>query len=405
MTKARIAFVVQVSIAATATPVWAANGDNLRYINANRDGTACADGAGGIGVGLAFDGANLLMSCYSDNTITAVSPADGSQVAIHPISGASSLGSMAWDNGRHLLWACSAFDVVGTIDLNTNAFTPVFTSLGCFDGLAYDASDDSIWSSGDVAGQVQHYSATGVPLGNFEVGGLLGGSCGNSGIAVGGPKLYLANNGCSQIYEAEKNFSATSLFATFPARLEDLECDNVTFSAAGKAAIWSVDAYDNQLNAWEIPDGACAFGGGGCQDGDADGVCDDADNCPVLANADQADADQDGQGDACDVCPQDAQNDADHDGVCGNVDVCSGTVLPESVPTVSLGVNRFADTNGDGVFDTTLPAGQGPLRSYTLQDTKGCSCEQIIASQKLGEGHRKFGCSISAMDDWIAAHP
>ena len=35
------------------------------------------------------------------------------------------------------------------------------------------------------------------------------------------------------------------------------------------------------------------------QDADGDGVTDDEDNCPLVANADQADADQDGTGDAC----------------------------------------------------------------------------------------------------------
>jgi len=38
-------------------------------------------------------------------------------------------------------------------------------------------------------------------------------------------------------------------------------------------------------------------------DGDGDGATDDADNCPGVANADQADADFDGVGDACDDCP------------------------------------------------------------------------------------------------------
>jgi hypothetical protein len=92
------------------------------------------------------------------------------------------------------------------------------------------------------------------------------GSYGNSGIAVGGSLLYLANNGGQQIYQVDKSFSpGPALFAEFPARLEDLECDNITFGGgpSPKAAIWSVDAYDNIVNAWEIPDGSCTFGGGG----------------------------------------------------------------------------------------------------------------------------------------------
>ncbi|MEA2563618.1 MAG: hypothetical protein QOH06_5122 [Acidobacteriota bacterium] len=41
----------------------------------------------------------------------------------------------------------------------------------------------------------------------------------------------------------------------------------------------------------------CGAGGG---DNDADGVADDIDNCTCSANADQADCDEDGIGDACD---------------------------------------------------------------------------------------------------------
>jgi hypothetical protein len=176
-----------------------------------------------------------------------------------------------------------------------------------------------------------------------------------------------------------------------------------------------------------------------CVDADADGACDLEDNCAGVVNPDQADADADGAGDACDVCPLDAANDADADGVCGDVDncplaanpdqsdldgdgqgdvcdactdedfdtvcrqddVCPATVLPEA-PSVSLGVWRWMDTNGDGVFDTTPSGGQGPKRSYTMADTAGCSCTQIIAALNLGSGHSKFGCSISAMDEWGA---
>src|SRR5437867_3444974 len=39
-----------------------------------------------------------------------------------------------------------------------------------------------------------------------------------------------------------------------------------------------------------------------CRDQDGDGVCDADDDCPQVANPDQADADGDGIGDACDHC-------------------------------------------------------------------------------------------------------
>jgi Thrombospondin type 3 repeat len=55
-------------------------------------------------------------------------------------------------------------------------------------------------------------------------------------------------------------------------------------------------------------------------DSDGDGVRDICDNCPSVANKDQADDDNDGIGDVCDKCPHDADNDADGDGLCADVD-------------------------------------------------------------------------------------
>lgn len=132
-------------------------------------------------------------------------------------------------------------------------------------------------------------------------------------------------------------------------------------------------------------------------DADADGVCGNEDNCPAIANSDQSDLDEDGFGDVCDDC-----TDVDADGVCIEDDLCAGTMLPEGVPTVKLGTWRWADIDGDGVFDTTESKGKGPKRSYNIENTGGCSCEQIIVALDLGQGHTKFGCSISAMDDWTA---
>ncbi len=99
-------------------------------------------------------------------------------------------------------------------------------------------------------------------------------------------------------------------------------------------------------------------------------------------------------------------DDLDGDGIADTIDACPATVLPENVPTVKLGTNRFADIDGDGVFDTTIPIGNGPQKSFTIEDTLGCPCEQIIAAQWLGRGHTKFGCCISAMEEWISSvHP
>jgi len=95
-------------------------------------------------------------------------------------------------------------------------------------------------------------------------------------------------------------------------------------------------------------------------------------------------------------------SDDDADGVPNDDDVCPATGLPETVPTERLETNRFADTDGDGVFNTTAPKGTGPQKSFDLGDTAGCSCEQIIEAQGLGEGHTKFGCSIEAMKDWVS---
>lgn len=78
--------------------------------------------------------------------------------------------------------------------------------------------------------------------------------------------------------------------------------------------------------------------------------------------------------------------DADQDGVLDEVDVCLDTLIPESVPTRRLGVNRWALVDEDEWFDTTPPpgGGGGPDFEFTILDTGGCSCEQIIEAWALG---------------------
>ena len=94
--------------------------------------------------------------------------------------------------------------------------------------------------------------------------------------------------------------------------------------------------------------------------------------------------------------------DSDGDDVLDGDDLCPGTVIPEAtVPSRSLGTNRYALVDADTTFDTKAPRGRGPQETFTTTDTGGCSCEQIIDALDLGAGHTRFGCSLGVMRDWV----
>ena len=89
-------------------------------------------------------------------------------------------------------------------------------------------------------------------------------------------------------------------------------------------------------------------------DSDADGVGDACDNCPAKANSDQADSDSDKLGDVCDNCPAKVnsdQADSDNDGVGDVCDNCAPVPNPDQ-----------SDLDGDGVgdvCDSCIPGGPG----------------------------------------------
>lgn len=93
--------------------------------------------------------------------------------------------------------------------------------------------------------------------------------------------------------------------------------------------------------------------------------------------------------------------DSDGDGVTDDLDFCPGTVIPEGAAALGLGTNRRALVDDDRVFDTKASKGKGPQLSFDINDTAGCSCEQIIGIQQLGNGHFKYGCSGGEMQDWV----
>lgn len=103
---------------------------------------------------------------------------------------------------------------------------------------------------------------------------------------------------------------------------------------------------------------------GGGPDGDMDGVADAVDNCPMIANPDQADADMDEIGDACD-------DDGDNDGVADAEDNCPMVANPDQYDLDRDGQGDACDPDpdGDGLDDAAeLAKGTDRLRADTDAD-------------------------------------
>lgn len=99
-------------------------------------------------------------------------------------------------------------------------------------------------------------------------------------------------------------------------------------------------------------------------------------------------------------------SDMDGDGVSDAMDMCPDTTIPErAVPRRRLLRGRYALTDDDTIFNTGRQRRRhrGRESDYTLADTRGCSCEQIIEMSGLGRSHRRFGCSREVMRVFTAA--
>lgn len=99
--------------------------------------------------------------------------------------------------------------------------------------------------------------------------------------------------------------------------------------------------------------------------------------------------------------------DDDHDGVLDAADICPATALPDGVPTERLLPNHYAQMDTDSAFEVGPQLGNGTYAesTFTVAQTKGCSCQQILDGLPgKRNGQYKFGCPKGIMEQWISSH-
>ncbi len=124
----------------------------------------------------------------------------------------------------------------------------------------------------------------------------------------------------------------------------------------------------------------------GCLDMDADGICDETDNCRTIGNTDQNDRDRDGLGDLCDPAPDDPTNHGVYEGV---------------IPDGGFGSACQIDALIDNVCDIE---GSGALLTISEIDLKALRCEYAVLEGPLQFDDRT-GCITLDVTSFTIVEP
>jgi hypothetical protein len=285
-----VAALVVALIGTAAQVALAVPGDRIAEV-ITVEGTG-ATWARGISVSVGFDGQHLYYTEYGGSILHRVDvpPAGGPVAATGqvdvPITGVpSGIMSIAYDAGRGVFWAVGSdmlsiytitkggaatlrFSVDPTVD------RPGYTATIEEVKLAYDRSDDTIWYNPDATSRIYHYRTAADALGTAQLVTAtpfidvnvapndVGAQCGfnqSSGVAVGGANLIISVAGCPYFFEFTKAGVKVAWHPMTNLASGDLECDDVSYAVD---VVWLKDTWEGRIQAYELPTGACAYGGG-----------------------------------------------------------------------------------------------------------------------------------------------
>ena len=232
-------------------------------------------------IGVAFDGQWLYTDKCGSGTIYQIDPLTG-LVNSTFASGVPELpNALAYDSNRNGLWigaqSCSATGMpIYFYDFGTATTSLEFTIpfglinpatgsafLGfCFtDGLTYDRTTDDLWFSDDVSGDLGRFDTSGTLLQGYDSTTIDPSLSQGSGLAIGGSKLYMGNDGGGDVFRADiPAFVLDQQFVSGQARQEDMECDGKTFS---DDVVWvrttpQGNAVNDLITAYKIETNTCS---------------------------------------------------------------------------------------------------------------------------------------------------
>jgi hypothetical protein len=243
-------------------------------------------------IGLAFDGTSLYYTRCNDHNIYKVNPSTEALEDTFDVAGSFSPACLAYDGTRNGLWfgalTCSATGMpIHFWDFSDDSITLEFTiplalvnpATGesflpfCFcDGLAFNANDkdnpndDEFWFSDDVNNDIGVFRPDGTFVRGYDATTVDPSLKWNSGLAIGGDKLYLGNNSGGDVFIADATADPLTLVSQFVSddeRQEDMACDDTTFPVP---VMWvrttpQSGAFPDVITAYEVEKGTCGVGG------------------------------------------------------------------------------------------------------------------------------------------------